>query len=170
MRLVEAVGSEFFDQVEDLTRDLLRRPQSSGPIRELLLQGGHEVLVFLSHRPPHQVGLRQCEAGDIAPDLHHLLLIDDHAVRLAQNGFQLRIKVRDLLRAVFACDKIADHFHWSGAVQGVHRHKIGNARRLELSQPVLHPGRFKLEEGDRVPAGKQVECFRVVFRQGIQIE
>ena len=49
---------------------------------ELLVQ---LLLLLLAHRPAQQVGLAQRVAGELLGDRHHLLLVDDQAVGLAQD-------------------------------------------------------------------------------------
>jgi hypothetical protein len=54
---------------------------------------GHLLGLLLAHRPPQQVGAAQRVAGQHLRDLHHLLLIEDHAVGRFEHRLQARMQV-----------------------------------------------------------------------------
>ena len=84
--LVEPVAREFFDEVVDLLRSFNGDLVFLGALDELVRESGHELLLLLSHRAPEGVRLAQAEARELIGDAHHLLLVEDDAVGLGQDG------------------------------------------------------------------------------------
>ena len=85
VRLVEAVVGELRDKIEDrsglplVDAALDRTINEPGPL-DFHLRGN-----LLAHRPAQQIGLTKRVAGQHLGNLHHLLLIDDDAIRLHQD-------------------------------------------------------------------------------------
>src|ERR1043165_9274785 len=65
--------------------------------------------LFRSHRAAQQVGAAERIAAQDLGDLHDLLLIDDHAVGVAQHRLEPWVRILDLLLAVLAVDEVVDH-------------------------------------------------------------
>ena len=91
--LVETVVCKRLKHVEYLFRMLLGMTQGHSTLDELLLLGRHFLDLLLSHDPPEVVCFRKREAGDDLRDTHHLLLVDDYAVRGLQQILERRIGV-----------------------------------------------------------------------------
>ena len=96
---------------------------AGGEVLELGVQFG---LLLLAHRPAEQVGGAQRVAGDVLRDRHHLLLVDDQTVGVAQDLGQrlgqLGVDRHDRLAAVLAVGVLVVRV-------GAHRARAGTARR-----------------------------------------
>ena len=98
MRLVEGVGSEALHLGEELGAHLGRDALTDAPrdiaalvdiaVDELILLRHQLGAVLFRHGAAHEVCLPQRIARKVLEDLHDLLLIDDDAERLLQNGFE----------------------------------------------------------------------------------
>ena len=93
VRLVEAVARELVDLLEDLARLRFVHAARDRALDESAALGVHLGLDLLAHRPAQQVGPGEAEAGQLLRDLHHLLLVDDHAEGLAQDVLQVGVQV-----------------------------------------------------------------------------
>ena len=80
VRLVEAVARELFHQIEKLRCFRRRKPPVDCTGDEALAVLGHFVGQLLAHRAAQEIGCTQRVAADHLRDLHHLFLIDHHAV------------------------------------------------------------------------------------------
>ena len=106
---------------------------------------GHFFQLFLAHGAAQQIGFAQRITRQAIGDLHHLLLVDHHAVGLFQNFLHLRQIVNHVLAAVLALDEVVDHAHGTRAVQRVQSEQIFQPVGLVATQNVAHSRRFKLE-------------------------
>src|ERR1035437_3049986 len=100
-------------------------------------------------------------------DLHHLFLVDDHAVSLFEQRLQLGQVVGDSLAAMLAIDEVVYHaaLKGAGAIERVERGEILDTRRMVAAQNVAHAGRFKLEDAAGEGLRKDFVGGRVVERQ-----
>src|SRR3954468_4974592 len=148
VRLVEAVFGELRHQVEYLLDLALIEATLDRTLNEALALLRHLLDILLPHRATEKVGFAERVSGETLPYLHHLLLINDDAKRLAQDLFQLRQLVFDFLVSVLACDEVVNHaaLNRTGAVERVQRGEIFNRVRLVAAQHVAHAVRFKLED------------------------
>ena len=145
VRLGEAVLRERDQRLEQLRGDLAIEAIGDRPVdeaRPLLL---HLLHLLLAHGTPQQVGLSQAETGHGAGDLHYLLLIDDHAVGLAQDRLQLRDLVADRTPARLGVDELVDELHRTRPVERVERDQILDAGWLHARQDGAHARAFELE-------------------------
>ena len=171
MALVEAVAAEVFQQLEDLFRRLL--------VHAVLHAAGHEVVLglvddlrlFLAHGPPQHIGGAQGKAAQGLHDLHHLLLIEDDAVGLGQDGFQQRMLVGGLF-PVAAGYVILHHTaaQRPGPVEGHHGDDVLETGGLEVPQVLLHALAFQLEHGVGVAGGEHLEGLRIVQGDVVQVD
>ena len=145
VRLVEAVAGELLHQVEDFFGLLRRMAVGLGAVDEARALLGHLLGLLLAHGAAQQIGFAERVAGQAVGDLHHLLLVDHHAVGLFQDFLHLRQIVDHFLAAVLAIDEVVDHAHGAGAIERVQRDQILDAVRLIAAQNVAHARRFKLE-------------------------
>ena len=65
--------------------------------------------LLLAHRGAQDIGLLERVARERLRRTHHLLLVDDHAIGVAQDGFEQRMIVLDRFLTVLAMDKRFDH-------------------------------------------------------------
>ncbi len=172
MRLVEAVPGEELHQVENLGGLLLADPVAARPFHEGLALLGHDLRVLLPHGFAQHVGLPHGEAGKHRRDPHDLLLVGDDAVRVGEDGRQLRELVLDLRLSLLPGDEVVDHPALQGSrpVEGVERDQVVEAFRLCLAEQFAHPGALELEHPVRLPLAKQLVGLRIVQRDGVDVE
>ena len=140
VRLVERVLREVRHLVVDVARDLLADPvcDAAGDIgfriavNEFLALLRHDLRLFLRHRAADQIGPSHRVAGEIADDLHDLLLIDDAAVRRFQNRLHLRAVVADALRMLLALNILRNKVHRARAVERDSCDDVLERPRLQL--------------------------------------
>src|ERR1700757_680838 len=158
VRFVEAVARELFHQVEDVDGFLLGDFVLLAPGEELRALRGHFFLFLLAHGAAEDVGFAEGKAGQAIGDLHDLFLVKNDAVGFLENIFQLRKLVVDPGFAVFAVDEVIDHaaLDGAGAVEGVERSEILDARGLIAAKDVAHTVRFKLENCGGVATSEEL--------------
>ena len=173
MRLVEAVAGELVDQVEDLVALLLGDVVDLlAAVDEQLALVLHLLGLLLAHRPAHEVGAAEREAGQLLRGHHDLLLVDEHAVGLAEDVLEQRVRVLDLAPAVLALDELVDHAALERA-RAVQRHGGDDVLEhvgLELLQQLLEPRGFELEHASGLAARDHVVDPGVVHRDPIDVE
>ena len=130
--LRESVAGEGLDEVENLGSLRFRitiRCSAGNKFVALLL---HHGLVLLAHCLSKEVGVAEGEAGDGAADLHHLLLIDDDAVRFLEDFFECGNEILRLRYAVLAAHVFVDHsrIERAGPIERVERDEVLELRRL----------------------------------------
>ena len=84
VRLVEAVAGEELEEGEDVLRVLLGDAVRARPVDEGALLLRHLLGLLLAHRAAEEIGAAERVARERLGDLHHLLLVDDDAVRGAR--------------------------------------------------------------------------------------
>ncbi len=148
MRLVEAVLGELLHQVKKLggqVRVMSLVPGTVGEDGPLLR---HFLSLFLAHGTTQQVGTTQRVAGDDLRNLHHLLLIHDHAIGGLQAITQVRMEVVDLLLTLLAQDEVIDHARAQrpGTVERQHRDDVLEPVGGQLAQQLFHAVALDLED------------------------
>ena len=100
-------------------------------------------------------------------DLHHLFLVQDHAVGRLQDGFEVRVRVLDFHAAVLAIDEVVDHagLQRPRAEQRDQRDDVFEVVRLQAVDQVFHAARFELEHRAGVRRLQQLESIRIVERE-----
>src|SRR3546814_3609266 len=88
----------------------------------------HLRLNLLAHRAAQQIGFAKRIARQYLGGLHHLFLIDEDAVGLAQHRLQQRMRIFDLLPPVLARAAGGDIVHRTGAIE---RHQRDDVRSEE---------------------------------------
>jgi hypothetical protein len=159
--LVEAIPGELLDQVEQLLGLRLRDLMLFGAIDEFRAEFFHLLRFFLAHGAAQDVGLSEGEAGDPVGDRHDLLLVDDHAIGILEQGFQLRHFVGDGNLALLALDEIRDEVHRPGAIEGDDRDDVLEPVGAEAGQEIPHARTFQLEETGRFAGREQGEGLRI---------
>ena len=97
-------------------------PRAVAPSTKIARCLRHLLGLLLAHRAAQQVGAAERVAGQHLRDLHHLLLVQDHAVGRLQDRLQVGMQVvdRPAGRAVLARDEVVDH-------AGLQRARAGTA-------------------------------------------
>ena len=129
---------------------------------------GHFVGQLLAHRATQQISGAQCVAADDLRNLHHLLLVDHHAVRRRQDRLETGVDVLESLRALLAAHVVGDELHRPRTVERHQRNHVVEALRRRLQEELAHAARFELEHGRRIAAAENVVGARVIQRQAIQ--
>ena len=81
--LVEAVACEFRYKIKDIASFFRVNATLNGAVTEAAPLLVHLFLDLLAHGAPQDVCFPKAVAGHDLRDLHHLLLVDDHAVGFA---------------------------------------------------------------------------------------
>ena len=116
----------------------------------------HHIALLLAHRTSEQIRPAQCVSCQTLHDLHDLLLIDDAPVGRAQNRFQLRRIVLNLLRILLPRNILRNEIHRSRAVKRNTCNNIIDTARLKLFHKARHPGRFQLEDAGCIACAEHV--------------
>ena len=171
MRAVETVGGEGFDLLEDRFGERPIEAVLFCPLEKARALALHLRLVLLAHRGAQDVGFLQRIAGQRLRRAHHLLLVDDHAISVAQHRLEQLMIVFDRLLAVLALDERIDHpgIQRARTEERDGRDHVLEIRRLELGQEAAHPRPFHLEHADRVAAREQSVALGIVERKAVQI-
>ena len=168
--LVEAVFGELRHQVEQAVGELFRVIFLERALDEQAAVLVHLLLILLAHCAPQQVRPAQGVAADDLGNLHHLFLVDDHAVGWGEAGLQVRMEIVDGLLALLAQDEIVHHAGtqrpWP--VQREHGDDVLEAVGLELGQQLLHALRFKLEHRRGIGLLQHLVGRRIVEMLGVQ--
>jgi hypothetical protein len=172
VRLVEAVAPERLDLAGDVLDDRALVPlvdRLRDELAELLLD---ELRVLLAHRLAQHVGLGERDAGERLRDAHHLLLVGDHALRLAQDGLELGELVADRLLAALAPDVDLVHpgVERAGAQQRVRRHEVVEAVAAHLPEHVGGERRLELEDAGRAPRAQHAVRLGLVEAERVEVE
>ena len=124
------------------------------------------------HRPPEPVRARRREARDVDRDLHHLLLVQDHAQGVAQDRRQAGMEVGDGLDALLAAQVRVDGVALDGARpddRDLH-HEVVEALGPRLGQR-LHLGpALDLEHAHGVGRLEHLEHLGDLLRDVVEVE
>jgi hypothetical protein len=163
--------AKYFHLIEHPAGVPRRHPLPLRPLDELLPLGRHDLLLLLSHGASQDVGFAERVSGHRRGDLHDLLLVDDDAVGLLEDGRQERVGVLHLDLAVPAFDEIVDQAaaDRTGPVQGVDRDEILEPFGLQAPEDVPHPLRFELEHAGGSRLAEEVVDRGVVQEQRVEV-
>ena len=162
MAFVEAVAGEELDVVEDAFRHLAGDAVGNTAIDELLAVGQEFVLQLLAHRFADHVRFPGAVPGQLGGNLHDLFLVDDDAVGLGQDGFQLGMAVGDLFLPVHPGDVMGNLFHGPRAVEGDEGDDVLEFCGLHFPQDSPHALGFHLEDAGDFTGGEEFVRLRVV--------
>src|ERR1700681_4489396 len=113
MPLRKSIAGERLDELEDLLRDLSRQTLPDRAIDKFLAVAWNLFLLLLAHHLAQLVGFRHREAGDVARDLHDLLLIRGDSVGRSKDRLELRVDVARFGAPVLVADVLRDQLHRS---------------------------------------------------------
>ena len=122
--------------------------RSSGSGDEAVALLGHLLGIFLAHGAAEQVGAAERVAGEDVGDLHDLLLVDDDAEGLVEQGFEFGQHVADDAAAPLALDEVVDHaaLDRAGAIEGVEGGEVFDGVGLVAAEDIAHAAGFELED------------------------
>ena len=173
MGFVEGVVGKVINFVIDVLRRLLRDAVGKAALDAPALVAVNEgvalgldlVGVLFGDGAAHHVRAAQRVARQLLEDHHDLLLIDDAAVGVRQDGLQHGVLVGDEGGIRFAGDEPGDGLHRAGAVQGVDGGQVTDGGGLHLHAHAGHAGGFHLKQACGAPGGDHLEHLRVVLGQ-----
>ncbi|MPM27380.1 hypothetical protein SDC9_73890 [bioreactor metagenome] len=172
--LVEGVVGERQQDVPQRLHRLGGVAALQHAVLEGLELGVQFLLLLLAHRPPEHVGATQGVAGQLLGDGHHLLLVDDQAVRLAedvrQRLGQLGVDRLHRLLAGLAPGVLVVRVgaHRAGSVERADGRDVVEAVRLHRAQQRPHRPAVQLEDAEGVTGLQQLEGLRVVQGELLQ--
>ena len=175
---VEGVVGEVVDLVIDRLRhgggDAVGLAAGYAPLGVAVDEGLplplHVLLLLFAHGPAHHVRLPQGVPRQLAEDLNHLLLVDDAAVGVGQDGLQQGVLVGHLGGVLGAGQKPGDGVHGPWAVQGDDGADVLNALGLEAHPHPGHPRRLHLEYAGGLALRQHLVHRHVVVRDVLQLE
>ena len=129
----------------------------------------HFVRHFFSHDSTDIVSAAQRVTAQNLRQLHHLFLINNHAVSFRQNRFQILMIAVDRFFAQFAGDKMRNLINRSWAIERIHSDQIANPRWFQFAKILLHSRRFKLENRRRHAFAQQFKSFLVIGRNLVHV-
>ena len=130
----------------------------------------HLLADLLAHRAAQQIGLAERVAREHLRDLHHLLLVDDHAERLAQDRLELGMDVVGPLGPLLAGAIGRDVRHRPRPVERDERDDVLEPVRPHVDQRAPHAGAFHLEHADRLAARQHRVGLLVIERDAGEID
>ena len=170
VRLVEAVVGELGHKVEDragliLVDAALHRTVNETGALHLHLGGD-----LLAHGAAQKVSFAERVAGEHLGDLHHLLLIDDDAIRLFQDGFQQRMQVIGLQLAML--DRVVDRdvLHRARTVERHQRNDVLETVGLHARNGAAHALAFQLEHAHRFAGCQKTVGLLVIQRHFLDLD
>ena len=110
---------------------------------------GHFGNLLFAHRAPQQIRAAEGVAGEQLRGLHHLLLINQNAIRLLGNLLEQWMFVANFHIAVAAFDEVGDEIHRPRPIQRYERGDMFHGTKLKFSAQIAHPARFQLEHAHR---------------------
>ena len=166
VRAVEPVLGEVLHEVEEGVRDLRVHPVTGRPRHERGPLPGHFLGQLLAHRLAQHVGAAEAVPGELAGDLHHLLLVQDHPVGRPEDGLDLRVGIGHPGQALLALDEVVHHPGLEGPrpEQGDQGDDVLEPARLEVAHELAHPPRLELEHPGGGAGADQLVGLRVVGR------
>ena len=124
MALVEGVSAEREHRIPDLLDHGAVVALRKALLEEFRFKLCHLLGHFLGHDTADIVSAAQRVATQDLGKLHHLFLVHNHAVRFAQNLFQVRMVAVDFFLAVLTRNEVRDLFNRPRAVKGVHSDQV----------------------------------------------
>ena len=169
---IEGVIGEAFDagpelfELDFVVAALDRLPQ------EFLFVLVQLFAFLLAHGAAHQVGFAKRITGEPLEDCHDLLLIDQHAERVAHHFLQLVEVVFDFLAPVAAINEVINHaaIDRAGSVERVERRQVFQAIGLQPAADVFHAVGFKLEDRFGLAVAEELQRRPVVERNLCEVE
>ncbi|MPM88943.1 hypothetical protein SDC9_136047 [bioreactor metagenome] len=136
---------------------------------KLLLKVVHYRLILLTHGFAQRICITFCKVCNPLRQEHHLFLVYRNPVCRREHLFHHRKVVLNLLKSMFATDKIGYIIHRSRPVKSIHGYQVLKYRRLQLPEPFSHTVAFKLEGANRISPAEQLVCSFVIQRNRLDI-
>ena len=176
--LVEGVVGKVVDLVVDalghVLGDAVGGTPGDVPLRVPVEEGGPLLLdvlhLFLGHGPAHHIRLAQGVAPQLLEDLDDLLLVDNAAVGVGQDGNEGGVLIGDLLRVVLAGDEPGNGLHRPRPVQSDNGGDVLDVLGLQAHTHTGHAGGLHLEHAGGLAVGQHLEHRRIVVGDLLRVE
>ena len=170
--LGEGVARELLHLIEDVVGNAPgRRRRRPVPAKNMVRMVAHFRRLFLRHGATQQIRLAERKTGESLRHVHHLLLIEHHAVGRPERVRQRRMREYDRRLAVLARDVVV-HRPGLQRPRAIQRHQgdeVVDGVRQQAADEFLHSFRFKLEYRGRLPGLQHLEGTRVIERQRLRL-
>ena len=166
---VEGIAREGDDELPELVCLGLRQAVFETAFFEARFFGGHRVALFFADGFEDDVGLTERITRDHLQELHDLLLVDDDAVGVFEDGFENGVQIFDVARVVFALNVDGDLVERTRSVECHHVVDVFDAIGFEFLEVTDHASRFELKDVDGLAATEGFEGTRVVERDVAQL-
>ena len=113
---------------------------------EVLTLRLHDLELLFTHGAADVISLAEAEAGQLAADLHDLLLIDDNAVRDIDDVRHLRRLIGHMGRVLAVAQIGRNGVHRAGAVERDQCDNVLEVFRAHADKHLRHARGFKLED------------------------
>ena len=170
MALVQAIARELVDRIEQFVRFFGRDVVAAATLDEARALRVHFRLDLLAHRPPEQIGFAERVTGEHLRRLHHLFLVNEDAVGLAQQILEQWMRVSNLGPPILAVAEHRNVVHRAGSIERDEGNDVAERGRTDTRQRPPHAFGFELENTDCVAALEQLVDRRVVPRQRVKID
>ena len=123
------------------------------------------------HGAAETIGASGFHPGDVHRDLDDLLLVEDHAQRVLEDGFEQRMRIRDLLASLFAADVRMDGVALDRARPDDRHfdHQVVEGPGTGSRQSLHLRPRLDLENADGVRLAAHLENLWVVEHELVQV-
>ena len=151
VRLIKPIPRKLLHQIKQLPRRIFRMFPLQSPGHKNIPLLRHLRRILLPHSPPQKIRTPQRIPRDRRRNLHHLLLVHNHAQRLLKNHLQLRKHILHRPPPPLALDEVINHptLNRPRPIKRIQSRQILNARRLIPPQHIPHPPRLKLKHPTR---------------------
>ena len=172
MRTIEPVLREMLHEVEQGVRDARVHPVPGGAGDEGGPLPGHLLGELLAHGLAEHVGASEAVPRELAGDLHHLLLVQDHPVGGSEDGLHQRVEVGDLGPPLLALDEVVHHagLERSRPEQRDEGDDVLETARLQAPHELAHAPRFELEHPGGGARTDELVSLGVVGRHRAHVE
>ena len=169
MALIESIGGKLLPVGPDFFEHLGVVPILLSAGDKLRLHMVQLIAQLLTHSLTQGIALASGKVSQKAREKHHLLLIDRNAVGVLQVLLHDGDVILDGLAAPFAVNEVRNVVHRSRTVEGIHGDEVLKRAGLQLTQILLHTGRFKLEGTNGTSLTVELIGLRVIDGDGINI-
>ncbi len=172
MSFVEAITGEFLHEIKNIGGRPLVDAARGRTLHEDLALLGHLLGFFLAHGTAQDIGASERVAGQHLGDLHHLLLIENHAVRRFENMREIWMQILHGRPPLLAVDEIVHHARLQRS-RAEKRHQgddIGESIRLQAANQIFHTSRFELKNRRGRAGLDELEGRRIICRDGADFD
>ena len=139
--VVYFIGHGLADSIPDAARNVFLLVSVDKVLPFLL----HHLYLFFGHGAAQDIASPVGIARQVTHDLHHLLLVNNAAVRRLENRLQLRTVIAYQLRMALSVDVLRNKIHRTRTVEGDTRNNVFQRGRLQFLHKALHSAGLQLK-------------------------